>query len=64
MQRAVHAGWARDIPAEAYRDERGVNKTLITAASTAHLYCMRREFGDGRAEAMLDALRPWWYRLF
>ena len=59
--RAVHAGWARDIPQEAYRDERGV--TLITAASMAHLYCMRLEFGDGRAQAMLDALQPWWYRL-
>ena len=52
VHRAVHADWARDIPQEAYCDDDGVETTLITAASTARLYCMRRKFGDGRAQAM------------
>ena len=53
VHRAVHADWARDIPAEAYRDADGVKDSLITAASMAHLYCMRLKFGGraGRVDA-------------
>ena len=50
MHRAVHAVWARDIPQEAYRDAYGVEGTLVTPASAAHLYCMRQ------AKGKLDAI--------
>jgi hypothetical protein len=48
--------WARDLPGDAHGDE---GETLIMPASTTHLYCMRRIFGEHGegATARLQALQ-------
>lgn len=52
----VLAEWAQDISPDAYCDADGVEGPVITAASTAHLYCMKRAYGEGRVWALLGAL--------
>ena len=53
------AGWARDIPLKAFGRKR---LPIVTAPSSAHLYCMRILLEDGSLspDAQVGRQCQWW----